>query len=168
MAYMNLLSQLNCNNCPNKSMCFLQHMPLQNYPETTQSFVIYLPSEIFGINETDHRRHADYHQIAKRLIAYYDTNRCSLPDNRKIPWSEGAQKDSDRQFIRDRFKHLLSIAAKATEDTAPAASILFDGIGIVLASDYLEVVHKVLSMFSTYDKAVSSYGGDCPHYSAGF
>lgn len=148
-------------------MCFLQRMPLQNYPETTQSFFIFLPSEIFSINEIDHWRHADYYQIAERLVVYYDTNHCSLPDNRKIPWSAEAQKDSDRQFIRETFKQLLDTAAKATEDSDPVASILFDGIGLILASDYLEAVHKVLSMFKTYSKEANSYDNTCPHYSAG-
>ena len=36
----------------------------------------------------------------------------------------------------------MDIAAKATEDKKPELSILYEGIGFVLASDYLEAVGK--------------------------
>ncbi len=66
--------------------------------------------------------------------------------------SVDAQQDCDRKRIRELFKHFLDIAAKSTENKEPELSILFDGIGFVLASDYLEAVGKVLSMFKTREK----------------
>lgn len=167
MAYMNLLSQLNCNNCPNKNICFLQRMPLQNYSEATQYFVITLPSQFFKFDNISHRWRADYQGIENQLIVCYDSWYYFIPESKQVVLSPEAQKDSDRKFIRDTFNHLLDLAAKATEDTDPTASILFDGIGLVLASNYLEAVHKVLSMFKTYSKAVNFYDNTCPHYSAG-
>ena len=62
----------------------------------------------------------------------------------------------------------MDVAAKVTEDTVPEASIIFDGIGLILASDYLEAVHKVLSMFNTYEKIIKSNEDFCPHYSPEF
>ena len=167
MAFRNLLSQLNCNICPNKIVCFLQHMPLQNYPEVTQYFIIKLPSQYFKFDNINRRWHADYQGIENQLIAYYDSWNYFIPENTQVILSPEAQKDSDRKFIRETFKQLLDIAAKATEGSDPIDSILFDGIGLILASDYLEAVHKVLSMFKTYSKAANSYDNTCPHYSAG-
>ena len=79
---------------------------------------------------------------------------------------EDAQRESDRQFIRDRFKKLLEAVAKPTEETAPEMSIVFDGIGLVLASDYLEAVHKILSMINTYNKMSYANGDRCACISA--
>lgn len=168
MMYRDMLSLQPCNNCRRKRDCFLRNMPLRSYPEATQNFVIHLPASIFDLHNTDRRWHADYHRIESQLIAYYDLYNCFIPQNVQVPLSKEAQENSDRQYIRDTFKNLLDAAAKATEDANPAASILFDGIGLVLASDYLEAVHKVFSMFRTYSKAVHSYDRDCPQYSAGF
>ena len=167
MTYMNLLSQLNCNNCPNKDVCFLQRMPLQNYPEATQYFILKPLSQFFKFDNKSHRWRADYQAIENQLIVYYDSWNYFIPANNQVVLSPEAQKESDRKFIRDTFKHLLDIAAKATEDSDSVASMLFDGIGLVLASDYLEAVHKVLSMFRTCSKAVNSYDNACTHYSAG-
>ena len=164
MAFMNLLSQLNCNSCPNKTVCFLQRMPLPNYPEATQYFIIKLPSQFFKFDNINLRWHADYQGIENQLIAYFDYWNYFIPENSQVILSPEAQKDSDRKFIRDTFKQMLDIAAKATEDSDPVASILFDGIGLILASDYLEAVHKVLSMFKTYSKVVNYYDNTCPHH----
>lgn len=168
MLYRNMLYQLPCRNCQRRNVCFLQRMPLQNYPEETQNFVIHLPQNIFSYNNTDYRWHAHYRSVEDQIIAYYDAYDCYVPSNRQYPLSNEAQKENDRNFIRERFKHLLDVAAKATEDTDPEASIMFDGIGVILASDYLEAVHKILSMFSKYDKIVKTNETSCPHYSVGF
>ena len=160
-----MLSLLHCNSCSSRKTCFLQRIPLQNYPEETQNFIIHLPTNIFVYNNTNHRWYAQYRLVENRIIEYYDTHDCVIPENRKFPLSTVAQKDSDRQFIREKFKHLLEIAAKVTEDTDPEASIIFDGIGLVLASDYLEAVHKILSMFSKYDKMIEANENACPLYS---
>ena len=135
MPYQNMLSLQRCNNCASRNTCFLQRMPLQNYPEATQSFVIHLPRSAFSYDNYSRRWHADDWSIANQIISYYDAQDDVILENRQYPLSTTVQKESDRQFIRKKFKHLLEIAAKATEDTAPEASIIFDGIGLVLASD---------------------------------
>lgn len=166
MLYKNMLGSLPCNNCRSKEHCFLQQIPLQKYPEATQSFVIHLPQSIFSYNGTSHRWYAHYWSVENEIIALYNSQNCFIPENKKYPLSVEAQRDSDRKYIRETFKHLLEIAAKATEDTDPKASIIFDGIGLVLASDYLEAVHKVLSMFNTYGKIVNANETACPNYSS--
>lgn len=165
MPYQNMLRLLRCKNCAGRNTCFLQRMPLQNYPETTQSFVIHLPRNAFSYDNYSRRWYTNDWSIANQIIANYEAQNGFILENRQYPLSTTAQKESDRQFIRKKFKHLLEIAAKATEDTAPEASIIFDGIGLVLASDYLEAVHKILSMFSTYGKMIDANKASCPNYS---
>lgn len=168
MKYNNVLNLKQCSVCSAKDFCFLRHMPLQDYPEITQNFVIHLPANIFAYNNVEHRWHANYKLVEDQIIAYYDTNNCYVIDNMQNPLSVGAQRESDRRFAREKFKNLLDMVAKATEDTNPEVSIFFDGIGVVLASDYLEAVHKILSMFSTYDKMVKTSEVSCSGYSASF
>lgn len=99
---------------------------------------------------------------------YYDAYDCYVSSNRQYPQSIETQKENDRRFIREEFTHLLDVAAKATEDTNPEVSIMFDGIGLILASGYLEAVHKILSMFSKYGKIINANETACPHYSTDF
>ena len=166
MIYTNMLSFLNCNSCKSRNICFLQRIHLENYPESTQNFVIHLPNNAFTYNYIEQRWHTDFQRILDPIIAYYNSDCDYIPENIKYPLSVEAQKDSDRQFIQNKFKHLLEIAAKETEDSDPKASILFDGIGLVLASDYLEVVHKILSMFHTYNKMINANELSCTNFSA--
>lgn len=104
--------------------------------------------------------------ILNQIITYYNDQPNFIQQNRLLVLIDDAQRESDRQFIRDRFKKLLESAAKATEENDPEVSIVFDGIGLVLASDYLEAVHKILSMINTYNKM--SYANDdrCSCFSA--
>lgn len=55
----------------------------------------------------------------------------------------------------------MDIAAKATEDKKPELSILYEGIGFVLASDYLEAVGKIFSMLKTREKMRSNTTTRC-------
>ena len=64
------------------------------------------------------------------------------------------------------FKQLLDVAAKATERSDPKTSIMFDGIGLVLADNYIEAVHKILSMFQKYDKIINENGVTFNQFSA--
>lgn len=166
MLYQNMLGYLPCNNCISRSVCFLQKIPLQHYPESTQNFVIHFPKDAFIFNHIDYRWYANYQMVLDQIISHYNAQCDIILENKKYPLSIEAQRDSDRQFIRDNFKNLLEIAAKATEDSDPVASIVFDGIGLVLASDYLDAVHKILSMLHTYNKMVDTELS-CTHFSAG-
>ena len=167
MLYRNMLSPLNCNSCQNRNICFLRKIPLENYPERTQNFVIHLPKGSFTFNNIVRRWYANYEIILNSIISHYNAECDVISENKKYPLSIEAQKESDRQFIRDNFKHLLEIAAKATEDSAPGSSIVFDGIGLILASDYIEAVHKILSMLHTYSKAIYANETACSHYLEG-
>lgn len=71
------------------------------------------------------------------------------------------QQESDRQRIRELFKQLLDGAAKAIEDKNPEISIMFDEIGLVLASDYLDAVSKIFSMFKTSGKIKDNSADKC-------
>lgn len=164
MIYNKMLNMRLCPTCPIKGFCFLRQMPLQSYPETTQNFVIHLPSNIFAYNNVERRWHAQYKLVEDQIIAYYDACNCYVPDNMQYPLTAEAQRESDKKLIREKFKGLLDMAAKATENTNPEVSIIFDGIGLVLASDYLEAVHKVLSIMSTYSRMINTNKGSCPYY----
>ena len=43
-------------------------------------------------------------------------------------------------------------------------SIMFDGIGLVLASDYVEAVNKIFSMLKTAIKSDNHFSGECFGY----
>ena len=101
--------------------------------------------------------------ILDQIITYYNSQPNFIQQNRLFVLVEDVQRESDRQFIRDRFKKLLEAAVKGTDESDPEASIVFDGIGLILASDYLEAVHKILSMINTYNKMsyVNDDSRDC-------
>ena len=164
--YKNILKQQQCYRCPSRTFCFLRRIPLHYYPENTQYFVKTIPSQAFAFDEMEHRWYANYQMILNQIITYYNNQPNFIQQNRLLVLMEDAQRKSDRQFIRDSFKKLLETAAKATEESDPEMSIVFDGIGLVLASNYLEAVHKILSMINTYNKM--SYPNDdrCSCFSA--
>ena len=164
--YKNILNQQQCYRCPSRNFCFLRRIPLQYYPQSTQYFVKTIPSQAFSYNNKERVWYANYQIILNQMITYYNNQPNFIQQNRLFVLMEDAQRESDRQFIRNRFKMLLEAVAKATEESDPEASIVFDGIGLVLASDYLEAVHKILSMINTYNKM--SYANDdlCACFSA--
>ena len=111
-----------------------------------------MPQPAFRYQPQTGQWHAKYQAIQEQIVQYYDANNCRLSDNVAHYLTIEAQKESDRQKIREIFKQYLDMAAKATEDKNPELSIMFDGIGLVLASDYLEIVSKIFSMFKTLEK----------------
>lgn len=150
--YKNMLEYRSCNTCGSRNVCFLRKIPLYHYPEYVQNFVISVPNTIFTYQEPTKQWHANYQAIQEQIVQYYDSNNCRLSDNVAHYLTIEAQKESDRQKIRELFKQYLDMAAKATEDKNSELSIMFDGIGLVLASDYLEIVSKIFSMFKTWEK----------------
>ena len=148
--YRNMLEYRNCNECPSRHTCFLRRIPLHHYPENVQNFVISMPQSAFKYYPG--QWHANYQEIQKQIVQYYDLNHCELLGNEVCVLTNTAQRESDRQRIRELFKQYLDMAAKATEDKNPELSIVFDGIGLVLASDYLEAVGKIFSMFKSMEK----------------
>ncbi len=166
MAYKNILDTKKCNGCYSRDFCFLRKISLQDYPESTQNFIVHIPSSLFSFDKTEYRWHTNYQAILEQIIAYYNDQRNIIQENLKPVLSFETQRDSDRQFIRDKFKQLLDVAAKATEKSAPEVSIVFDGTGLVFVSDYLETVHQVLSMFQKYTDIVNPNEDDCGYFSA--
>ena len=150
--YENMLRYRNCNKCSSKHICFLQRIPLDHYPENVQNFVISMPKSIFNYEFPQRQWHANYQEIQKQIVQYYDSNNCELIGNNVRVLTNAAQRESDRQKIRELFKQYLDMAARATKKKNPELSIVFDEIGLVLASDYLEAVGKIFSMFKTLDK----------------
>lgn len=59
------------------------------------------------------------------------------------------------KHIKDIFKKAIDIAAEVTKDRNPQLSIMFDGIGLILADDVNEAIKKV---FSILDKANNPVG----------
>ena len=150
--YNNMLRYRKCNQCTSRDICFLRKIPLDHYPENVQNFVINMPQSAFKYEPPTRQWHADYQKIQKQIVQYYDSNNCELLGNNVRVLTNVAQRESDRQKIRELFKQYLDMAAKVTEEKEPELSIMFDGIGLVLASDYLEVVGKIFSMFKTLEK----------------
>lgn len=161
MTYRNRLRNRRCDECSIRDICFLRKMPLQYYPEYVQDFVISIPYSAYTYQSQTRQWYAEYQEIQEWIVQYYDVNNCALSGNETGYLSIKAQQDSDRKRIRELFKHFLDIAAKATEDKDPELSIVFNGIGLVLASDYLEAVGKIFSMFKTRVKMGISSTNRC-------
>lgn len=162
--YKNLLKSCPCNGCYSWDTCYLRKMPLCHYPENVQNFIISMPYAFIGYQDRIRLWYANYQAVQERLVQYYDFNNCRLLGNENRCFTNEAQKESDRQKIRELFKQLLDIAAKATEDKDPQMSIVFDEIGLILASDYLEAVGKVFSMLKTLNKINNNFSGRCFGY----
>ena len=150
--YENMLRYRNCNKCLSRHTCFLRRIPLYHYPKNVQNFVISMPQPAFTYEFQTRQWHANYQEIQKQIVQYYDLNNCELIGNNVRVLTNAAQRESDRQKIRELFKQYLDVAARATEEKNPELSIMFDGIGLVLATDYLDAVGKIFSMFKTLEK----------------
>lgn len=147
--YKNMLNFFDCSKCGYKNVCFLRKVSLSKYPEQVQEFVIKLSLDTFSYREQVELWYATYWSVQEQLVRYYDINNCELIGNKKPFLTNEGQRENDRQKIREHFKQMLDIAAKATEDKNPEISIILDGVGLVLASDYVEAVSKILSMLKT-------------------
>ena len=159
--YKNLLELRPCVKCLSSDICFLRKISLNRYPEHVQEFVITTPNSAFSYQENTKQWYANYQAIQERIVEYYNSNDCGLSGNERRYLTNEMQKESDRQKIRELFKRFLDAAAKATEDKNPEISIMFEGIGLVLASDYLEAVSKIFSMFKTLGKVTYNSAERC-------
>lgn len=162
--YKNMLNALDCSKCGCRNVCFLQKISLSKYPEQVQEFVIKLPQNTFLYREREGLWNANYLTVQEQLVRYYDVHNCELIGNKKTFLTNERQRENDRQKIRELFKQMLDIAAKATEEKNPEMSIMFDGIGLVLASDYVEAVNKIFSMLKTAIKSDNHFTGECFGY----
>ena len=160
--YQNMLQYCPCGTCSNRERCFLRRIPLQNYPATVQNFVIFRSPVNYNI--MDNHWHMKYLETQFQLVCYYNEQVQYMPIPAIPPIMWKRQQDQDKQNLCKQFKRFVDVAARATEDQDPALSIMFDGIGLILASDYLEAIHKTLSMIKTYEGALWHAASQCPHY----
>ncbi len=164
MRYRSVLNQKLCEQCYIRNICFLRNMPLQNYPTGSQLLVKQIPSEAYFLDAENHW-HGNYFVVQDYFISYYNKFGGYIQENKSPVFSPKGQRDSDIALIRREFKLLLTIASERTKESDPIASIMFDGIGLVLASDYLEAVNKIYSMISTAVKMDDNY--NCEYYKKG-
>ena len=150
-----------CNKCKYRNVCFLQQISTQKYTEPVQNFLINALNISFGYQEKKKVWSANYLAVQEQLVQYYDAHNCKLIENEKPFLTNERQQESDKEKIRELFKQMLDIAAKATEDKDPQMSIMFDGIGLVLASDYIEAVSKIFSMLKTAAKHDNHFSREC-------
>lgn len=162
--YKNILTNFDCSKCRYKNVCFLQKISLSKYPEQVQEFVIKLPRNTFLYQEQTGLWYTNYLTVQEQLVHYYDIHNCELVENKKPFLTNEGQRENDKQNIRELFKQMLDIAAKTTEETNPEMSIMFDGVGLVLASDYVEAVSKIFSMLKTAIKSDNYFSRGCFGY----
>lgn len=162
--YKNMLNTVDCSKCGYRNVCFLRKVSLSKYPEQVQEFVIKLPGKTFLYQEQERLWYVNYQTIQEQLVRYYDVHNCELMGNEKPFLTNEEQRENDRQKIRELFKQMLDIAAKVTEEKNPEMSIMFDGIGLVLASDYVEAVSKIFSMLKTAMKGDNYLSGGYSGY----
>ena len=159
--YKNILNLSVCNKCKYRNVCFLQHISMQRYTEQVQNFLTNVLNTNFSYQG---RWEANYWSVQEQLVLYYNEHNCELIGNKKPFLTNEGQRENDRQKIRELFKQMLDIAAKVTEENNPVMSIMFDEIGLVLASDYVEAVSKIFSMLKTAIKSDNYFSGGCFGY----
>ncbi|MBO5033681.1 MAG: hypothetical protein J6C19_11455 [Lachnospiraceae bacterium] len=137
---------------------------MQKYTEQVQNFLTNVLNTSFSYEEQKRLWGANYWSVQEQLVRYYDVQNCELIGNKKPFLTNEGQRENDRQKIRELFKQMLDIAAKATEEKNPEMSIMFDGIGLVLASDYADAVSKIFSMLKTAVKRDNYFSGGCFGY----
>lgn len=151
--YRNMRNFSVCSTCKYKNVCFLRYISLQKYSVQVQDFIIGLINTGFLYCEQENKWYANYWIVQEQLVRYYDIHNCKLEGNEQYYLTNEEQRENDRQKIRELFKQMLDMVARETEDKNPEASIVFYGIGFVLASDYSEAVDKMFSMLKTAIKS---------------
>ncbi len=151
----------NCENCPFYSRTNFQlsnSMGVSNYNWHVNDFWRRMPEKTFW-RDNNGLCHTRYEWLQDYLVEYCRIN---------YPWRMPINMEvDDRQvvyisdvytyekYIKDIFKKAIDIAAEVTKDRNPQLSIMFDGIGLVLADDVNEAVKKV---FSILDKVSNITG----------
>lgn len=149
-----------CSTCRVRKNCFLINGNKLSYClNSSQKVIIDLMPKAFEYkwNENIWRSNLDNFDgvFSKYLVSYGGW----VPANAQHHLTLEEQRKSDLEYIREMLKQLLTAASDATKNTDPMSSIMFDGIGLVLASDYMDAVNRVVSMISTAAKVQS--GGNC-------
>ncbi len=142
-----------CSFCRINKKCFLINgNKLSQCLRNSQNVIVSLMSNAFEFKWDENIWHGNLDNFDAVFANYFATYGGWVPANIQPCLSLEEQNKSDLKYIKETLKKLLTAASKATKDNDPISSIMFDGIGLVLASDYMEAVDKVISMISTAKK----------------
>lgn len=148
-----------CSKCDYRNVCFLRQVSFQKHSEQVQNFLIDMLNMGFSYRQQEHKWYANYWISQEQLVHYYNIHNCRLEGNWKPFLTNESQRENDREKIREQFKQMLDVAAEVYEDKKPEMSIFLDGVGFILASDYVEAVSKIFSMLKTAIKKNSVFSG---------
>lgn len=77
----------------------------------------------------------------------------AIENNYVAYWANAYQaQQQHEQQCRQNFKNAIDTAAHITEKDCPAASIVFDGLGILTADNLMEAIQKTCSIISKAKK----------------
>ncbi len=151
----------NCENCPFSSRTNFQlpnSMGVSYYNWHVDNFWRWMPEKTFW-RDNNGICHTRYEWLQDYLVEYCRNS---------YPWCMPIYMEVDygqvvyisdaytyEKHIKDIFKKAIDIAAEVTKDRNPQLSIMFDGIGFILADDVNKAIKKV---FSILDKASNPVG----------
>lgn len=150
----------NCGNCPFSSRTNFQlpnSIGISNYNWQVDNFWRQMPEKTFW-RDNNGLCHTKYERLQNYLIEYCrDNYPWRMPiymevDNGQVVYISDAY--TYEKHIKDIFKRAIDIAAEVTKDRNPQLSIMFDGIGFVLADDVNEAVKKVFSILDKVNNLV--------------
>ncbi len=151
----------NCENCPFYSRTNFQFpnpTKISYYNWHVDNFWMQMPEKNFW-RDNNGICHTRYEWLQDYLVEYCRNN---------YPWRMPIYMEVDygqviyisdaytyEKHIKGIFKKAIDIAAEITRDKSPQLSIMFDGIGLILADNVKEAIKKV---FSILDKASNQVG----------
>lgn len=149
--------QNGCENCPFRRnfICTPQTLLKQSCDIKAKMFWGQLPTVLFTYNNIG-QCCCNYMQLEDLLIQHCKINYPYCFPNQSI-W-DGVQyisvptENSYEKNVREAFKKEIDLAAHTTKEKRPELSIMFDGIGLVMADDIVEAVSKVISILETIQK----------------
>lgn len=97
--------------------------------------------------------HGDYRIFEYRVVYYCRNTYVELFHDLQNQNSQDLSSNNYEDDVKKILKTALDVAAHATKIKNPELSIMFDGIGLILADELVEAVDKVISMLDTAMKA---------------
>lgn len=138
-----------CLSCPYFQ---LQYHSL-NKKDNTQKFFEQNVLIHMGIEQKNGSYHGDYRAFEYRVIYYCRNTYVELFHDLQKQNSQDLSSNNYEDDVKKILKATLDVAARATKIKNPELSIMFDGIGLILADELVEAVDKVISMLDTAMKA---------------
>ena len=141
-----------CTNCPFFSKVgYPSYNPMFvfDYGKQSDDFLRQLPQTIFW-QDSNNICNTRYEWWQDYLLEYCRKNYpWVMPIYIEVDYGKVVRIPDINTYekqIKEIFKKAIDIAAEATKDKNPRLSIMFDGIGFVLADDVKEAVKKVFSI----------------------